>query len=146
MPARSLLVFLVLVVAATSCSDGPAGLPPDRTTADGLWLMVMNDCEGDCEEPGIGMGGRYYHAPFCEPIDEMHLGDRIAVADPESPIAVPYEVARPISGVDVAAAVAVGSASPSVCDNRDRTGWFAFRTVEYLHSADLDQEIRSRAP
>ena len=146
MVARSLLMLLVFFAALTSCADEPAVLPPDRTSADGIWLMVMNDCDADCEEPGIGMGSRFYSALACEPIDEAHLGERIAVPDPESTIAVPYEAARPIAGVDTAQAVAVGVESPSVCDDRDLVGWFAFRSQEHLYSDNLAQQLRSLAP
>jgi hypothetical protein len=108
--------------------------------------MVMNDCEGDCEEPGLGMGGRFYHLLSCEPVDEAFLGEAIAVADPESVITVGYEVARPIAGIDVEKVVAVGPESPSACDSRDLRGWFAARSQDYLYDDDLNQQISNLAP
>lgn len=108
--------------------------------------MVMNDCDGDCEEPGLGMGGRFYHMLSCEPVDEAFLGEPIAVADPQSVITVRYEIARPITGIDVEQVVAVGPASPTACDSLDLSGWFAARSQDYLYSEDLSQQIATLAP
>lgn len=148
MAGRSFLTLLVALVCLSSCSADPAPAPrsPDGTTPEGLWLMVMNDCDGDCEEPGLGMGGRFYYAVSCEPVDEVHLSDPIAIADPGSVITVNYEMARPITGIDAAQAVAVGPESPSACDSPDLRGWFVVRSQDYLDSDELDQQLRSLAP
>lgn len=145
---RTLLTLLVLLAYLSACSSdsSPAPRVPDGTTPEGLWLMVMNDCDGDCEEPGLGMGGQFYHLLSCEPVDEAYLSEAIAVADPASDITVPYEMARPIVGIAAEQAVAVGPESPSACDDLDRRGWFVARSQDYLYSDELSQQLAILTP
>ncbi len=105
--------------------------------------MVMNDCNGDCEEPPLGMGGQFYYLRSCEPVDEAYLGETIAVADPASIITVPYEMARPIVGIDTEQAVAIGPESPSACGNLAKSGWFVARSKDYRYSDELSQQLAS---
>lgn len=148
MRIRSAATLMMLIMWLSSCSGDVSAEPrsPNQADPDGLWLMVMNDCEGDCEEPGIGMGGRYYYVISCEPIDEVYVGERVAIPDPESVVTVVYEMARPIDGIDIEQALAIGPQAPTACEDRSRSGWFAARSMDHLLSDQLSEQLARLSP
>lgn len=60
------------LMALGSCSPG-RNPPPTAENSEGLSLMVMYDCHGDCEEPAVGFGGHFY-AVACDGIGNGDAG------------------------------------------------------------------------
>lgn len=118
--------------------------PPTATNPDGQFLMVMYDCQGDCEEPAVGSDGRFYRVIYCEEVDSGALGGAIAVPDPDSPVPVPYVEAKTIEGIEPAEAVALGPGSPSGCERE--SGWWAALSLDHMDDAQLKARMRALAP
>lgn len=142
---RAISLLFILILVAMACSDSQVASPTE-TTPDGTYPMVMYDCEGDCDEPAVSLGGMFYVATLgCEPIASDATQETIAVPDPDSPISVPYSEARVITGIDRTVAVAIGPESPPGCD-QERSSWWAAREQSHLYDEELGDALRSLTP
>ena len=132
------------VALLVSCTPSSTQVEPTATNTSGQWLMVKNDCEGDCDDPPVGFDGTYY-VPSCVVIDEQLLGDVVAVIDPESPLQIRYQKARSIAGTDRRVAVALGVASNEPWCAAD-SGWWIAVSTNHLYETTPEKILSSAQP
>ena len=141
MIVRSRWNLLMGAALLVSCTSTSTYVEPTATNDAGQWLMVKNDCDGDCEDSPLGFDGTYY-LPSCVVIDEPMLGEAVAVKDPESPLPVPYEEARSIVGTDRKVAVAMGLAAHEPwCEAN--CGWWIAISTDHLYDTTPEGIIAS---